>query len=48
MTDEQKAVIEQLRSEGHAIAIIPPDEMPEDVNLDHVEELMTTRGRDAL
>jgi hypothetical protein len=48
MTDEQKRVIEELRSEGYAVAIIPPNDIPEGVDADNIEDLMTNRGYDAL
>lgn len=43
MTDEQKAVIEELRSEGYAIAIITPEEVC-DADPENIEDIMRERG----
>jgi hypothetical protein len=39
MTPEQKAMLEQLRSQGYAIVYYPPDELG-DVNPESLEDCM--------
>ena len=43
MTPEQKAAIEQLRSEGYAVVIFTPDEI-KDANASHLEDILVERG----
>ena len=43
MTPEQKATIEQLRSEGYAVVIFTPDEI-KDANASHLEDILVERG----
>lgn len=43
MTPEQKAAIEQLRSEGYTVVIFTPDEI-KDANASHLEDILVERG----
>lgn len=43
MTPEQKAAVEQLRSEGYAVVIFTPDEI-KDADASHLEDILVERG----
>lgn len=43
MTPEQKAAVEQLRSEGYAAVIFTPDEI-KDADASHLEDILVERG----
>jgi hypothetical protein len=47
MNEEQSEVIDQLRSEGYAIAIYSPEEL-QNADAGHVEDLMADRGQIAI
>lgn len=46
MDETQRKAIDDLRSQGYAVVIFTPEEIPESVNVRRLEDCMVGRGAD--